>query len=437
MMMKSKAIIFVGLSICFVLSACNALVPEKALADNAAADSPSRALATSVPIQLVREETTKTGATVNEPTRAPAAQPAGADPAGASGPDSFPAEVNPLTGLPVSNPENLNLPPALISITNFPVTARPQAGLSYSPFVFEMYIGEGMTRFLALFYGDFPKPPESTDTGNNSKVTVDYTIGPIRSGRLPYEGIRKQYGGFLVMASAWSGVASQLSDYTNVFGSDNSDINSAMIKVTDLEKIAQRNQPNLNGKTSLSAYKFDAQTPAGGKPGTKIWIPFSFLNQVIWKYDPSVQAYSRFQDDADGKTFIQSSDRLNGSPLAYSNVVILFANHQVKAETLIDIDLMYQNPQRALIFRDGQVYDAFWTTQNGDYEKKTGQLRPIRFVDAQGNPFPMKPGQTWVELVPTFTRTYETPDTEAYYDLTHKITPGSGNWAIGFYVPKK
>ena len=59
--------------------------------------------------------------------------------------------INPLTGLPVNNPENLLLPPALVSVTNFPPTARPQAGLTTSPIVFEIYIGDGMTRYLAIF----------------------------------------------------------------------------------------------------------------------------------------------------------------------------------------------------------------------------------------------------------------------------------------------
>src|SRR5690606_1001520 len=53
------------------------------------------------------------------------------------GSNNFEEGINPLTGLPVENPENLALPPAMVSITNFPVSSRPQAGLSFSPFVFE------------------------------------------------------------------------------------------------------------------------------------------------------------------------------------------------------------------------------------------------------------------------------------------------------------
>jgi hypothetical protein len=360
----------------------------------------------------------------------------GSSTTGGMGPDSFPAGVNPLTGLTVKNPETLDLPPALVSITNFPVTARPQAGLSYSPFVFELYIGEGTTRFLAMFYGDFPSEEDlAAKPGSSSGVTVDYTVGPVRSGRLTYEPIRKQYGGFLVMASAWSGVAANLNDFTNVFGSDQGDINSAMVRVTDLEKIAEKNKDSLYGKANLNAYRFDPLAPAGGKLGQTLWLPYSYLNQIIWRYDKASGAYFRFQDNADGKTFLKATDRLNQQPLTYENVVVLFAKHTAKAETLIDVDLMYQPRQKALIFRDGQMYEAYWTTSNEQYERATGKLRPIRFVDAQGNPFPLKPGQTWVELVPTYTPYYETVNSELYSDLA-KQTPGSGNWAVRFYAPK-
>jgi len=66
--------------------------------------------------------------------------------------------VNPLTGLPVQDPSLLDLPAALVSIAHFPPAARPQAGLSFAPFVFEVYITEGATRFLTTFYGELPKP---------------------------------------------------------------------------------------------------------------------------------------------------------------------------------------------------------------------------------------------------------------------------------------
>jgi hypothetical protein len=67
---------------------------------------------------------------------------------------------NPLTGLPVADPSLLQIPALLVSISHFPVEARPQAGLSFAPYVFEIYITEGATRFLTTFYGEFPAPED-------------------------------------------------------------------------------------------------------------------------------------------------------------------------------------------------------------------------------------------------------------------------------------
>ena len=75
------------------------------------------------------------------------------------GPDvePFPGVVNTLTGELVDDTESLLRPAVLVSISNSPVTARPQAGLAFAPNVYELFIGEGTTRFLAVFYGDMPK----------------------------------------------------------------------------------------------------------------------------------------------------------------------------------------------------------------------------------------------------------------------------------------
>ncbi len=355
------------------------------------------------------------------------------------GPDSFPEGVNPLTGLVVENPENLLLPPAMVSITNFPVSSRPQAGLSFSPFVFEIYIGEGMTRFLAMFYGDFPQVPQETGGDNAGgtnvgSVTDNTMVGPVRSGRLPYESLRKLFNGFLVMASGSSQVVANLSQYANIYGSDADNVNSAMIDVTKLEEIAQKNQKRI-GNASLNGMSFQQDPPKDGKDAQRIWLKYAYLNQINWRYDEESGAYLRYQDRADATNFELMTDRLTGEPLAFENVVILFANHEVVSPTIIDINLLYMRKMPALLFRDGQMYEIFWTTKSGSYEVETGKLRPIRFMDAEGNEFPLKPGQTWVQVVQPYTPYYEVPDSEVFYDLANKKESGSGVWAVRWYPP--
>ncbi|MGE5462716.1 MAG: SdrD B-like domain-containing protein, partial [Syntrophothermus sp.] len=75
------------------------------------------------------------------------------------GPDleDFPSDMNPLTGRAVQDPSLLGLPAVLVSISNMPFTARPQAGPGFAPWVYELYIGEGATRFMNVFYGEYPR----------------------------------------------------------------------------------------------------------------------------------------------------------------------------------------------------------------------------------------------------------------------------------------
>ena len=306
-------------------------------------------------------------ATAGEESPSSATEPAAESQAQDTSPavEATPAAINPLSGLPVQDAANLLLPPALVSITNFPPSARPQAGLSFSPIVFELYIGEGMTRYLAIFYGDYPQAAASPAEGAGSKEDItegmpqppaEASVGPIRSGRLPYESVRKLYNGFIVMASAYSEVAKQMGDYVNVFGDDKTDVNSALIPVGDLHQIAEDTGKQLK-PDALDVMKFDSQVPQGGKPAPSLWIFYAYKNQVFWRYNPDDGSYHRWQDKADGQTFVEQTDRLNGQPLTYENVIVLFADHEVTRKYLIDIDLTYVERGKALLFRDGQMYE--------------------------------------------------------------------------------
>jgi hypothetical protein len=92
------------------------------------------------------------------------------------GPDQgdFLAGYNPLTGKPVEDKSTLELPAMLLSISNFPAVARPQAGLSFASFVYEFTITAGENRFLGVFYGD-PPYPEIPPTGGCEVRTGAFT----------------------------------------------------------------------------------------------------------------------------------------------------------------------------------------------------------------------------------------------------------------------
>ena len=479
--------------------------------------------------------------------------------------EDFPSGINPLTGLPVSNPSLLSLPAILISIPNFPVDARPQAGLSFAPWLFEVYIGEGTSRFLATFYGEEPKveapvngscklrsdafvpagdvlgnrvwldennngiqdpdehgiggicvtlydagrtalqttssdsngyygfnvdsgkdyvlgfekpygmeftlPNEKLDnedsdvnplTGKTgvihaSTASLDWDagyiqvqtpagpasslgagtptpgdpakvsslppsdIGPIRSMRLPYGKIGKFFqGGCIVSASGDPSVLAQVPGCKYVYGDDSS-VNHALLDITELNSLANKNKTDY--PINYSGNVFDATPPTGGTPASQLNVLWNWQNQSLFQYDPLSGAYLRSANLPDTPLdFYPQTDRLTGQQLLYDNVIVMYVEYTAYAETKMDINLQTGNMGRSDLFRNGQVYHIYWNTVAQQYEQETQHARPIRFTDAQGNPFPLAPGHTWVHVFTTASVVYEKQ-------------AGSGSWTGEFHAP--
>jgi hypothetical protein len=302
------------------------------------------------------------------------------------GPEDFPEGVNPLTGLEVDDPSSLERRPVLLKVSNYPSSLRPHSGLSYADMVFSYFIGVGMTRYLALYYGQ----------------DVDQ-VGPMRSGRLIDPQIVNLYGGFLGMVGAdktvWAEIAQMLpgrfltempvncpalcnDGYGNAFG--NTGAFTERVRELDLDD----QRPDLSGMI------FDTQVPENGVKAKSLWLYISYYNQVGWDYEPDTGAYLRSQEEtqSDGTVVLKPmTDRLTGEQLAFHNVVILFAWHKTIQPELIDIEIQSVEGGRAFLFRDGQVFEMTYTA--------VSPSTPLRFYDLNGEPIAFKPGNTWVEIV--------------------------------------
>ncbi|MEX1248968.1 MAG: SdrD B-like domain-containing protein [Anaerolineales bacterium] len=91
----------------------------------------------------------------------------------------FPEGYSPLSGLPVSDPALLTYRPVFLSISIFPPSVRPPTGLAVSPIIYQLYIGDGDTRLMAGFYGEFPQPEYEGSEGEGEAAPTDfqYLIG--------------------------------------------------------------------------------------------------------------------------------------------------------------------------------------------------------------------------------------------------------------------
>lgn len=303
------------------------------------------------------------------------------------GPDTYPENINPLTGKNVADPELLERRPVMIKVSNYPASLRPHSGLSYADLVWEYFIGVGMTRFLALYYGE-----------NSPQV------GPVRSGRLIDPQLTLLYGGFLGMASADAYVFEQIREMLpnryvsqtpatcpsfcreNLQGSIF--VNTAGFTAYVRSKGFEDSQPALEGM------KFDAQPPEGGQLASNFWIYFSYLDQVAWDYDAATGLFLRSQEvKQEDKTVKLEpiTDRLTNEQLAFENVVILYAAYEILKPELVNTHILDVEGMRAQIMRDGRIYEATYSDGTG--------MTPLRFFDLHGNPFPFKPGSTWFTVV--------------------------------------
>jgi hypothetical protein len=155
-----------------------------------------------------------------------------------------------------------------------------------------------------------------------------------------------------------------------------------------------------NHPINYSGNLFAAAPPDGGQPATDIHVFYHDYTQSFWKYDPISNSYLRYTDLANGiPTFVLATDRLTGRQLAFENVIVIPAIHNRIRHLQFDIDLGIGKKEPAYLFRDGQVFKIYWSTVSREWEKKSGFLRPIRFVDAENNPIPLRYGHTWIHLV--------------------------------------
>jgi hypothetical protein len=477
--------------------------------------------------------------------------------------EDFPSNVNPLTGRAVADPSLLKFPAVLVSISNMPVTARPQAGPGFAPWVYELYIGEGTTRFLNVFYGDFPRAipsvgggcevreeimhpkgnwngnrvwldenengqqdaweagvggvcvqlldgtsrevlsetrtdsngyyafeqsdvevtiqfvrPESyqftkADVGDDDRDSdVDVTtgetkifqadsvascfawdaglilvgteptatpspvvtgtppnwfipskpyVGPIRSGRLTYNQIGHM---FMNSCLVYSGAASDIGEMLDVCeiipGVDRTTPNSSLLPVARMRELAEQSL-NPRQPVNYSGNLFSDTVPQGGQPASSINVFYHAYTQSAWQYDPISGSYLRWTDLADGTgTLIPATDRLTERQMMFENVIVVFAEHHRFRHNQLEVDFTLGQKNHAYLFRDGQAFKILWSTENREWEKRTGLVRPMHFVDTQGNLIPLHPGRTWIHIVTPFSGVSD---------------QGNGNWLVQFVQP--
>jgi len=365
------------------------------------------------------------------PTETPTITPTPAYPPEGLGPNGFPAEVNPLTGLKVEDLTVLERRPMIIKVENLPRDHRPQYGLSLADLVYEYYTELGGTRFAAVFYGQ--------DANQ---------VGPIRSARFFDDNLIRMYKSVFVFGSAYEKVRFRLfnSDYANRLVLETNQSCPAVCRFEPstrnylmADTTAMAAYLNLRGvdnsRQNLDGMYFKLEAPEGGQSAEQVYVRYSGAIYNRWDYDAETGTYLRYADTKDdvnrnNPDYALLTDQLTGEPIAVESLLMILAPHQYfdRTDDMEVIDILLSPNAGMYVASDGATYQA---GTGPAYLARDGQIYAVRWyrptddsvltiVGADGQPFAFKPGQTWVEVMGASSKVEQQGDV---WNFTHLMTP--------------
>jgi hypothetical protein len=296
-----------------------------------------------------------------------------------------------LTGETVADPAKLARRPLLVRIGN-DAEIRPQSGLSQADIVYEEAMdGWYITRFTAVVLSKDPK-----------------VLRPVRSARMFTIELGFMYDGALVHSGAndtvrWLISQTPLTDLDEYFHGepyywvtpegawkDYAWMGRAATSVQRLRDYLAK--ANKEKAVRLPGFTFSksGDAPPKGEPAGYVYIPFPRKAVVEYRFDSATGLYKRW---VYGSPHI---DALDGQQLTASNVIVHYAKYEetgVKdSNGAMTYSIQGSGEGRAQIFRDGVMIEAKWVwAGRGDF---------CHYVQLDGAPVPLRPGQSWIEVVP-------------------------------------
>jgi hypothetical protein len=287
--------------------------------------------------------------------------------------------ICPLTGQEAEDETLASRRVLAVKIENSP-EARPQMGLAEADVVFEQEAEGGITRFNVLYH--------CSDSDR---------IGPIRSARPVDPPILQQFGDPLFVHAG--SVDAVIKD-VEAAGIEMINCNfEEEVCPRDPEHTAPhdiytstdslRDAGRSGGDPPGEVFAFDEEEPQG-KRGREVHLNFSPVADITWRYRGNQDAYMRFHEE-------EAHDLEDGSQISATNVVVMLVERK---DTRISDSAGNPVPSfevvgsgDVFVFRGGTVIEGTWEREE--------ESAPTAFVDAQGEPIPLAPGTTWVELFPT------------------------------------
>lgn len=311
----------------------------------------------------------------------------------------LPANINPLTGLEMSESASGNRPVAIM-VENSPA-ARPQWGLSTPDIVLEGVVEGGITRMMWI-YADIEQVPK---------------VGPVRSARHDYVEIAY---GMNAVFTHWGGSPQAYSLLDSLAGKGYLDVDGKYLGTNGNESNTGYyffKDPSHSSSTEHCGYtKGSYLSAAVSKKGINLkqtkadWAPFTVITngdripygdatsgscssvtvafssgyKHTFKYDSSTGLYKNFMNKDPMK------DGTTGQQMAVKNVIVMYcATKSIDDYGRQDWDL---SSGTALYISSGYGEKITW--------KKGDASSPLKFYGQDGKELTVNKGQTWIGVVP-------------------------------------
>jgi len=306
--------------------------------------------------------------------------------AAAASPSSTAPVFWPLRGTTAPNADAIKKRPIVVKVAN-DSAARPQTGMATADVILEIPVEGGITRYALVFQSQDPD-----------------RVGPVRSARqsdLNYISLLKaivvhvgasQQVAAMVRDAAKSGAFVDVDEFAQAGAFERTTDRPAPYNAyTTGAKVRDAAGDKGKEKVDIPALAFDPTvkgTKAEGKDATALVIPYPGGDQLT-KYTFEGGVYHRVQG---GKPTTDG-----GKEVTPDNVVVIKTDINEIAGTADaagapSVDYRATGSGPVVILREGKRFDGTWSRQGNEMYK---------FADASGATIALKPGLTWIHIVPT------------------------------------
>ena len=259
--------------------------------------------------------------------------------------------------------------------------ARPQWGLNQTDVVYEELVEGGLTRYVAVWHSQVPS-----------------VIGPVRSIRPMDPDIITPYLGIVAYSGGQQKFV-QMMQYTPVYNAVHGRYDTEAFMYRDDSKDAPHNvavkaqaliaaHSDLKAPQKMFGYSFDQKgmfSSWTGTPASRIDVTFSDSRYPSWVYDPATKKYLRSQE---GEPDFDSAKK----QIAATNVIVM----------MVEIDRQYGYVPKTVLVTSGKGFVATHGVYTPILWSKKSAGDPIVYTTEAGRPVTLSPGNTWIEMPPTY-----------------------------------